>query len=271
MSKQMLPVYDKPMIYYPLTTLMLAELRDILVISTPDDLPRFRKLLDDGGRWGLKIDYAVQPQAAGIAQAFVIAEDFIDGNCSALILGDNIFFGHHLTQFLEPAHQRGEGATVFGYRVNDPERYGVVEFEKGGRAIGLEEKPLKPKSNFAVTGLYFYDPQVVEIARGLRPSPRGELEITDVNRAYLDMGQLKVEQMGRGIAWLDTGTPDSLLDAGQLIATIERRQGQKVACPEEVAWRQGWITDDELRSLAASLGGSDYGRYLRRLLEPGNR
>jgi glucose-1-phosphate thymidylyltransferase len=264
-SKQLLPVYDKPMIYYPLTTLMHGGIRDILIISTPEDTPRFRGLLGDGGAWGLNLSYAVQPKPDGLAQAFIIGADFIGDETSALILGDNIYYGHSIGTMLDKADARESGATVFAYHVNDPQRYGVAEFDDEGTVIGLEEKPAAPKSNYAVTGLYYYDRQVVELARTLKPSARGELEITDLNRLYLQRGQLKVELMGRGYAWLDTGTHDSLLDAGQFIATLERRQGFKVACPEEIAWRKGWISDEQLLALAAPLAKSGYGRYLRDL------
>ena len=266
-SKQLLPVYDKPMVYYPLSVLMLAGIRDILVISTPQDTPRFSALLGDGSAWGLRLRYLVQPSPEGLAQAFILGADFARGGPSALVLGDNIFYGHELQQILRVASQRREGATVFAYAVNDPERYGVVEFDAGRRALSLEEKPAKPKSRYAVTGLYFYDERVVELARTLRPSARGELEITDLNRLYLERGALNVEIMGRGYAWLDTGTHESLLEAGQFIATIERRQGLKVACPEEIAWRQGWIDDRQLERCSNALGKSNYGAYLRGLLE----
>ena len=266
-SKQLLPVYDKPMIYYPLTTLMLAGIREILIISTPSDTPRFHQLLGDGQQWGLQLSYAVQPQPEGLAQAFIIGKEFIGAGTSALVLGDNIYYGHDLSVLLQRANARSAGATVFAYQVVDPERYGVVEFDPQGRAISLEEKPRKPKSRFAVTGLYFYDQDVVDIAANLRPSPRGELEITDVNQAYLDAGKLVVEQMGRGMAWLDTGTHDSLLQAGQFIEVIEKRQGLKVACPEEIAFRMGYISIDELAGLSKSLGKSPYGEYLRRLVD----
>jgi len=264
-SKQLLPVYDKPMIYYPLTTLMLGGIREVLIISTPDDTPRFQHLLGDGSKWGMSLSYAVQPSPDGLAQAFIIGADFIGDRPSTLVLGDNIFFGHHLDELLDSAGQRQEGATVFAYHVHDPERYGVAEFDSDGTVISLEEKPVRPKSSYAVTGLYYYDSQVVELAKSLTPSARGELEITDLNRKYLELGQLKVERMGRGYAWLDTGTHDSLLDAGQFIATIEKRQGLKVACPEEVAWRSGWIDDEALAALAKPLAKSGYGHYLMRL------
>jgi glucose-1-phosphate thymidylyltransferase len=264
-SKQLLPVYDKPMIYYPLTTLMLGGIREVLIISTPDDTPRFQHLLGDGSKWGMSLSYAVQPSPDGLAQAFIIGADFIGDQPSTLVLGDNIFFGQHLGDLLSSAQQRQDGATVFAYHVHDPERYGVAEFDRDGTVLSLEEKPLQPKSSYAVTGLYYYDAQVVELARSLAPSARGELEITDLNRKYLEMGQLKVERMGRGYAWLDTGTHDSLLDAGQFIATIEKRQGLKIACPEEVAWRNGWIGDEALAALAKPLAKSGYGQYLLRL------
>ena len=266
-SKQLLPVYDKPMIYYPLTTLMLACIREVLVISTPQDTPRFQQLLGDGAHWGMDIRYAVQPSPDGLAQAFVIGAGFLDGAPSALVLGDNIFYGHELARRLDDADVKDSGATVFAYPVNDPERYGVVEFDADGKAVSLEEKPVKPKSRYAVTGLYFYDAQVVDIARNLKPSPRGELEITDVNRRYLERDQLDVVVMGRGHAWLDTGTHDSLLEASQFVQTIEKRQGLKIACPEEIAYRKGFIDADQLRGIAEPLLKSGYGEYLLRVLQ----
>ena len=265
-SKQLLPVYDKPMVYYPLTTLMLAGIRDMLLISTPQDTPRFEQLLGDGAQWGLNIQYAVQAAPEGLAQAFLIASDFIGSDPSALVLGDNIFYGHELSQDLQAAGQRTQGATVFAYPVQDPERYGVVEFDAAGHAVSLEEKPAQPKSRYAVTGLYFYDNRVIDIARALKPSPRGELEITDVNRQYLEWGELDVQVMGRGQAWLDTGTHDSLIEAALYIQTIEKRQGLKIACPEEIAYRQGFIDGGQLQALAQPLMKNGYGRYLMDVL-----
>ncbi len=266
-SKQLLPVYDKPMIYYPLSVLMLAGIRDILVISTPQDTSRFEALLGDGSRWGISIEYAVQPSPDGLAQAFLIGKDFIGSSPNALVLGDNIFYGEALSSLLRQAAAKPRGATVFAYRVQDPERYGVVEFDISGRVISLEEKPVAPKSSYAVTGLYFYDSAVVDIAAGLKPSPRGELEITDINKAYLQQGLLEVKVMGRGMAWLDTGTHDSLFEAGGYIQTIERRQGTKIACPEEIAYRSGYISAAELEALAQPIRKSGYGQYLLDLLE----
>jgi glucose-1-phosphate thymidylyltransferase len=267
LSKQLLPIFDKPMIYYPLTTLMLAGIKDILVISTPQDTPRFEQLLSDGSKWGINIQYAVQPSPDGLAQAFLIGEKFLDGAPAALVLGDNIFYGHEFNQLLANAQKHTEGATVFAYHVNDPERYGVVAFDADGRATDLEEKPAKPKSNYAVTGLYFYDSDIVNVAKSVKPSARGELEITDVNKVYLERGQLNVEVMGRGYAWLDTGTHESMLEASQFIETIEKRQGLKVACPEEIAFRRGWIDAPKIEELAKPMLKNGYGQYLMRLLK----
>ncbi|OPF64203.1 glucose-1-phosphate thymidylyltransferase RfbA [Hydrogenophaga sp. H7] len=266
-SKQLMPVYDKPMIYYPLSTLMLAGIRDILVISTPQDTPRFTDLLGDGSQWGLNLQYAVQPSPDGLAQAFIIGEQFIGNAPSSLVLGDNIFYGHDFAALLGNATRRPDGATVFAYHVHDPERYGVAEFDPSGKVLSLEEKPAKPKSNYAVTGLYFYDNQVVELAKNLKPSARGELEITDLNRLYLEAGSLQVEVMGRGYAWLDTGTHDSLLEAGQFIATLEKRQGLKVACPEEIAYRSKWIDVEQVQRLIKPLAKNGYGQYLQQIIK----
>lgn len=266
-SKQLMPVYDKPMIYYPLTTLMLAGIRDVLVISTPGDTPKFAELLRDGSQWGMNIQYAVQPSPDGLAQAFIIGKQFVGNSASALILGDNIFYGHDLVKQLQSAHDKADGASVFAYHVQDPERYGVVEFDAQQRAISIEEKPSNPKSNYAVTGLYFYDQQVCDIASEIKPSHRGELEITDVNRRYLENGQLAVEILGRGYAWLDTGTHDSLHEAAAFISTLQKRQGLMVACPEEIAYSQGWIDAEEVRALAAPLAKNGYGQYLLRLVK----
>ncbi len=265
-SKQLMPIYDKPMVYYPLATLMLAGIRDVLIISTPQDTPRFSELLKDGSQWGMNIQYAVQPSPDGLAQAFVIGREFVGSNPSALVLGDNIFYGHELVNQLQQANELDSGACVFAYHVHDPERYGVVEFDENKKAISIEEKPSKPKSNYAVTGLYFYDTQVCDVAASIKPSPRGEFEITDINKYYLDQQQLSVEIMGRGFAWLDTGTHDSLLDAAQFIATIQRRQGLMVACPEEIAWRAKWISTEQLLRLAQPIAKNSYGQYLQNLV-----
>ena len=268
-SKQLLPVYDKPMIYYPVCSLMLAGIRELLIISTPSDTPRFQQLLGDGSQWGMQFEYAIQPSPDGLAQAFLIGRDFIRDHPSALILGDNIFFGHDFQKTVQRADQSAQGATVFAYHVQDPERYGVVSFDPGGRADSLEEKPLNPKSNYAITGLYFYDQQVADLAAQIRPSARGELEITDLNRLYLEAGALHVEILGRGFAWLDTGTHESLMEASSFVQTIEKRQGLKIACPEEVAFRNHWISADQLDQLAAPMKNNEYGRYLRRLTQSG--
>ena len=266
-SKQLMPIYDKPMIYYPLSTLMLAGIRNILVITTPEDSESFKRLLKDGSQWGINISYSVQPKPEGLAQAFIIGEEFINGDACALVLGDNIFYGRGLTKLLQLAASQESGATVFGYPVDDPERYGVVEFDASGNAISLEEKPAKPKSNCAVVGLYFYDSQVVDIAKNLKPSPRGELEITDLNRVYLEKQQLKVEVFGRGFTWLDTGTHDSLIEAADFVQIVQKRQGLMISCPEEIAWNMGWVTNEHLKELAAPLSKTDYGKYLNKLVK----
>ena len=267
LSKQLLPVYDKPMVYYPLSVLMLAKIRDILIITTPEDVDRFRLLLGDGTQWGIRLEYAVQPRPEGLAQAFLLGKEFLAGEGCCLVLGDNIFFGHDLPKILERAASREQGASVFAYAVSDPERYGVVEFNASGQVISVEEKPAQPRSNYAITGIYFYDRQIVEVAEQIRPSHRGELEITDVNRIYMERGELNVELLGRGFAWFDTGTHDSLLDAANYIHTIEQRQGLKIACPEEIAYRQNWITAEELEAVAARIGKSSYAVYLRKMLK----
>ncbi|SNT64001.1 glucose-1-phosphate thymidylyltransferase [Tardiphaga sp. OK246] len=266
-SKQLLPIYDKPLIYYPLATLMMAGIRDILIISTPIDLPKFQYLLGDGSKWGMSFSYAEQPSPDGLAQAYVIGADFVAGQSSALVLGDNLFYGHDFTDLLKGASKRTEGATVFAYHVSDPQSYGVVKFDASDRALSIEEKPQQPQSNWAVTGLYFYDKNVVEIAANLKPSARGELEITDVNRVYLERGQLNVTKMGRGFAWLDTGTPDNMLDAAEFVRVIEKRQGSKICCPEEIAFNLGWINSDELVALGKLIGKSSYGRYLLKIAD----